>query len=58
VLPRLHQLRDGGRIAPARLGAECHCVPNCLKYNPAVRREDRDDPEFPPLSGEARVAGA
>lgn len=58
VLPRLHEIREEGRIADVRLGAECHCVPNCLKYNPAVRREDRDDPEFPPLSGEARVAGA
>lgn len=56
MLPRLTQLRGEGRIAAGiRLGAECHCVPNCLKYNPAVRREDRDDPEFPPLSGEARV---
>ncbi|MBK8176914.1 MAG: DUF4921 family protein [Rhodospirillales bacterium] len=57
VVPRLYQLRDEGRIAPVRIGAECACVPNCLKYNPAVRREDHDDPEFPPLSGEARIAG-
>jgi galactose-1-phosphate uridylyltransferase len=58
VLPRLFELREAGRIAGMRLGPECRCVPNCLKYNPAVRREDRDDPEFPPLSAEARPAGA
>ena len=58
VVPRLYQLREQGRIAPMRIGPDCDCVPNCLKYNPAVRREDREDPEFPPLSGEARVAGA
>ena len=40
-----------------RIASECDCVPNCLKYNPAVRREDRDDPEFPPLSADARPAG-
>lgn len=59
VMPRLIELRADGRIAPGiRIGAECPAVPNSLKYNPAVRREDHDDPEFPPLSGEARVAGA
>ena len=54
VVPRLYQLRDEGRIARVRIGRECACVPNCLKYNPAVRREDREDPEFPPLSAAAR----
>lgn len=54
VVPRLYQLREQGRIAPVRIGRECACVPNCLKYNPAVRREDREDPEFPPLSADAR----
>jgi galactose-1-phosphate uridylyltransferase len=58
VLPRLFRLREEGAIASMRIGPECVCVPNCLKYNPAVRHEDRDDPEFPPLSGEARPAGA
>ncbi|MBL8666369.1 MAG: DUF4921 family protein [Rhodospirillales bacterium] len=58
VVPRLYQLRDQEKIAPMRIGRECACVPNCLKYNPAVRREDRDDPEFPPLSANARPDGS
>ncbi len=58
MVPRLYELRNEGRIAPFRIGAECHCVPNCLKYNPAVRREDREDPEFPPLSAAARPTTA
>lgn len=56
VVPRLFQLKNEGRIAVFKIAFECDCVPNCLKYNPAVRREDRDDPEFPPLGGEARVS--
>ncbi len=56
VVPRLFELKNEGRIAVFKIAFECDCVPNCLKYNPAVRREDRDDPEFPPLGGEARVS--
>ena len=48
---RLLELREEGRIAPMRIAAECDCVPNALKYNPAVRQQSARDPEFPPLSG-------
>jgi galactose-1-phosphate uridylyltransferase len=54
MIPRLRELRDAGRIAPIRIGEECACIPNCLKYNPAVRREDRHDPAFPPLDATSR----
>ena len=54
VVPRLVQLRSEGRIAPMKIAAECDCVPNCLKYNPAVRLQHSSDGEFEPLSGEAR----
>jgi galactose-1-phosphate uridylyltransferase len=54
VVPRLFQLRSQGRIAPIKIATECDCVPNCLKYNPAVRTQASRDTEFPPLSGEAR----
>lgn len=50
VVPRLFQLKNEGRIAPMKIAFECDCVPNCLKYNPAVRREDKENPAFPPLS--------
>lgn len=49
IVPRLFQLKNEGRIAPMKIAFECDCVPNCLKYNPAVRREDTQDPAFPPL---------
>ena len=39
VVPRLFQLKNEGRIAPMKIAFECACVPNCLKYNPAVRRD-------------------
>jgi galactose-1-phosphate uridylyltransferase len=55
MVPRLFELKNANRIAPFKIAFECDCVPNCLKYNPAVRREDKEDPEFPPLSGEARA---
>jgi galactose-1-phosphate uridylyltransferase len=54
VVPRLFQIKNEGRIAPMKIAFECDCVPNCLKYNPAVRREAKEDPVFPPLSGAAR----
>jgi len=50
VVPRLFQLRTEGRIAPMKIAFECACVPNCLRYNPAVRRQESPHPEFPPLS--------
>ncbi len=50
IVPRLFQLKNEGRIAPMKIAFECACVPNCLKYNPAVRREDKENPAFPPLS--------
>ncbi len=49
VVPRLFQLKNEGRIAPMKIAFECACVPNCLKYNPAVRREDKENPAFPPF---------
>jgi galactose-1-phosphate uridylyltransferase len=49
MVPRLFQLKNEGRIAPMKIAFECDCVPNCLKYNPAVRQEDKEDPAFPPL---------
>lgn len=54
VVPRLFQLRHEGRIAPMKIAGECDAVPNCLKYNPAVRAQKAIDPVFPPLSREAR----
>lgn len=51
VVPRLFQLKNEGRIAPMKIAFECACVPNCLRYNPAVRRrQEAHHPEFPPLS--------
>jgi galactose-1-phosphate uridylyltransferase len=50
VVPRLFALKNEGGIAPMKIGSECDCVPNCLKYNPAVRQHHASDPEFPPLS--------
>ncbi len=49
MVPRLFQLKNEGRIAPMRIAFECACVPNCLKYNPAVRQDDKNDPAFPPF---------
>jgi galactose-1-phosphate uridylyltransferase len=54
VVPRLFQLKGEDRIAPMKIAFECDCVPNCLKYNPAVRRQETREAEFPPLSGDAR----
>jgi galactose-1-phosphate uridylyltransferase len=50
VVPRLFQLKNEGRIAPMKIAFECDCVPNCLRYNPAVRRQESAHPEFPPLT--------
>ena len=49
VTQRLFQLRDLGLIASMKINRECPCVPNCLRYNPAVRQQQSDRPEFPPL---------
>ena len=39
VVPRLFALREQGRLAPGlKIAEECECRPNCLAYNPAVRR--------------------
>ncbi|HRZ05704.1 MAG TPA: DUF4921 family protein [Candidatus Competibacteraceae bacterium] len=51
VVPKLFQLKNEGRIAPMKIAFECPCVPNCLRYNPAVRQRESSHPEFPPLSG-------
>jgi hypothetical protein len=37
MIPALTRLRATGAIAPIRIGAECPCRPNSLRYNPAVR---------------------
>jgi galactose-1-phosphate uridylyltransferase len=54
VVPSLFDLKNKGKIAPMKIAFECDCVPNCLKYNPAVREQLASDPEFPPLSGDSR----
>jgi galactose-1-phosphate uridylyltransferase len=51
VVTRLFQLKHEGRIAPLKIAFECSCIPNCLRYNPAVRQQESSHPEFPPLSG-------
>ena len=33
LLPRLHELRDAGTIAPLRVGRECSGTPNRLRYH-------------------------
>jgi galactose-1-phosphate uridylyltransferase len=38
VVPRLFQLKNEGKIAPMKIAFECACIPNCLRYNPAVRK--------------------
>ncbi|MCW5699455.1 MAG: DUF4921 family protein, partial [Rhodospirillales bacterium] len=55
IVPRLFQLKNEGKIAPFKIAFECDCVPNCLKYNPAVRQEEAESPLFPPLSRDARI---
>lgn len=50
VTQRLFQLREQEQIAPMKINRECPCVPNCLRYNPAVRQQQFDHQEFPPLS--------
>jgi galactose-1-phosphate uridylyltransferase len=57
VVPRLFQLKGEDRIAPMKIAFECDCVPNCLKYNPAIRLQHTREAEFPPLSGDARGEG-
>ncbi len=48
----LFRLREAGSIADTiRIGPECACVPNSLRYNPAVRRTARPDAAFPSLYG-------
>jgi len=54
VVPKLFKLKDEGRIAPMKIAFECDCVPNCLKYNPAVREKPGQEPEFPSLSDRSR----
>lgn len=50
VVPRLFELRDQGRLAPGiKIAEECACTPNCLRYNPAVRRGPDDTQAFPSL---------
>ena len=50
VVPHLFALRDAGRIAgDIKIAEECACLPNCLQYNPAVRRTAEDAQAFPPL---------
>ncbi len=50
VISRLLQLRNEGRIAAIKIGTESPGLPNCLRYNPAVRQQESAHPEFPPLS--------
>ncbi|WP_228389439.1 DUF4921 family protein [Cumulibacter manganitolerans] len=50
VVPALFTLRERGRIAATvKIAEECECLPNCLAYNPAVRRAagDRLNPTVP-----------
>lgn len=54
VVPRLFELKNQDKIALMKIAFECDCVPNCLKYNPAVRSQRSSDGEFEPLSVEAR----
>lgn len=52
VTHEMFRLRDKGSIAGSiRVGPECACVPNSLRYNPAVRRTARPDAAFPSLYG-------
>ncbi len=52
VTHELVRLREKGSIAGTiRIGGECACVPNSLRYNPAVRRTARPDAAFPSLYG-------
>jgi len=52
VTQELTRLRDKGSIADTlRIGPECACVPNSLRYNPAVGRTVRPDAAFPSLYG-------
>ena len=50
VVTRLFHLRTQGKIADVKIATECLCLPNCLRYNPAVRQQESAHPEFPPLS--------
>ena len=54
IVPRLFHLKNEGRIASMKIAFECDCVPNCLKYNPAVRRGAERDQEFPSLHDRTR----
>ncbi len=37
MVPRLFELKNQGKIAKFNIAFECPCLPNSLKYNPAVR---------------------
>ncbi len=50
VVTRLFHLRTQGKTANIKIATECPCLPNCLRYNPAVRQQESAHPEFPPLS--------
>ncbi len=47
VVPRLFQLKNEGKIVPPKIAFECDCIPNCLKYNPAVRDAGGLERNFP-----------
>ena len=52
VVPRLFQLKNEGKIARFNIAFECACIPNCLRYNPALRQQESPEREFPPLAGD------
>jgi hypothetical protein len=54
VVPRLFELKNQDKIALMKIAFECDCVPNCLKYNPAVRQQEGSAAVFAPLSVEER----
>jgi hypothetical protein len=43
VVPRLFQLKNEGKIALMNIAFECACIPNCLRYNSAVRQQETPD---------------
>jgi len=51
VVPKLFELKNAGLIAPMQIAMECDCVPNCLRYNPAVRAAFEREPLAPQLVG-------
>jgi galactose-1-phosphate uridylyltransferase len=48
VVPRLFQFRNEGKIAMMKIAFECACIPNCLRYNPALRQQEAPDRELQP----------